>query len=156
LLNDTEGVALDRAPSAPPKTGAAPRPWLDQTGATDGRPGILRLHLTPNSELVLTDTTYEGVHVEVPVNAGPPPVVHLGSMAFGSRAKRSASCQWPVTAPRAPFVADVVRNGDRVTLTIGDRARDCDGPTGRVSISLGAEAALITLEPISVTRIATP
>jgi hypothetical protein len=157
LLNDTEGVALARAPSAPPGEGAvALRPWLDQTRAMDGRPGTLNLHLTPDSELVLTDTTYEGVHVEIPVRAGPPPVVHLGSMAFGSTAKRAASCQWPVAAPRAPFVADVVRGGDRVTLTIGDRTRDCDGPVGRVSISVGAEATPITVEPISVTRIATP
>jgi hypothetical protein len=147
LLGDTEGVSLDRAPSAELEPSAvAPRPWRDRTGA---------LHLTPDSELVLTDTTYEGVHVEIPVSAGPPPVVHLGSMSFGSTSKRSTPCQWPVTAPRAPFVADVVREGDRVTLTIGDRARDCDGPAGRVSISLGAEATPITVKPISVTRVAT-
>jgi hypothetical protein len=149
-----EGVALDRAPSAVPQPGSvAPRPWRDPSGA---------VHLTPNSELLLTDTTYENVHLEIQVGARPPPIVHLGGSTFGSKA-----CPWPIAAPEPPFVAEVVRNGENVTLTIGDRSRDCGGPTGRVSIGIAAEATPITVGPIandrgaprggiSVTRIATP
>jgi hypothetical protein len=147
LLENTVGVALDRAPSA----GAEP-------GAVASRPHLAEgeLELAPNSELVLTDTSYANVRLEIPVNSGPPPAVHLGSMVFGTAAasKRSASCPWPATASDAPFI--VVRKGETVTLSIGDHTQDCEGPSGRVSISISAAATPSTLSPITVTRIATP
>jgi hypothetical protein len=77
-------------------------------------------------------------------------------MVFGTAAasKRSASCPWPATASDAPFI--VVRKGETVTLSIGDHTQDCEGPSGRVSISISAAATPSTLSPITVTRIATP
>jgi len=148
LLKDTVGVALDRAPSA-----------LAEPGTVASRSRRLeggKLELAPDSELLLTDTTYADVRVEIPVSSGPPPAVHLGSTVLGgATASTRASCPWPVTAPQAPFVASVVRRGETVTLSIGEHTQNCDGPSGRVSISIVTTTTPITLSPVSVTRIAT-
>ncbi|HVW28345.1 MAG TPA: hypothetical protein VHC69_23440 [Polyangiaceae bacterium] len=140
LLADTEGVALDRAPGAPPSPGAvATASWRN--------PANGQVQITPGSTLLVTDTTYEDVDVVVHVTAGPPPTVHLGSATFGK-----GSCQWPLTAPQPAFDAELTRRGGSVTLTVKGRARSCPGPSGRVAVSFAGDAP-ITLESITVTRI---
>ena len=141
LLADTEGTAPDRPTGAPPAPGAvATSPWRNTANG--------EVQITAGSALVLTDTTYADVDVVVHVTAGAPPVVHLGSAAFGNR-----SCQWPLSAPQTPFDAELVRRGNTVTLGVKGRARACRGPSERAAISLSAGDP-VTIASVAVTRIA--
>jgi len=141
LLADTEGVALDRAPGAPPSPGAvATTSWRN--------PANGEVQITPGSTLLVTDTTYEDVDIVIHVTAGPPPSVHLGSTSFGK-----GSCQWPLATPQPAFDAELTRRGGTVTLTVKGRTRSCPGPSGRLAISLTGDAPT-TMESIGVTRIA--
>ncbi|HEX4338230.1 MAG TPA: hypothetical protein VH062_20135 [Polyangiaceae bacterium] len=144
LLADTIGVALDRPLSSAPAAGAA----ASQPYRAPSADGQQALFLTAGSELVLTDTTYQGFDLVIPVRSGRPPLVHLGERVFGD-----AKCPWPVTSPQPPFDAKVSRRGTTVTLSLGDRTDVCDGPDGRVTLALAA-ATELSLRSVSVTRVA--
>jgi hypothetical protein len=131
---DSAGVALDRSPEDVfyPESNTV---ILSQTGAT----------------LVVTDTTYTDVHLAIAVVDGAPPVVRLGSSTYGA-----AECPWPSAAASASYTARVDRTGDRVVLTLGRSTHDCGGPTGRVSVELGAGSSDVTVGSVTVSRTRAP
>jgi hypothetical protein len=141
LLADTEGVATDRALSPPPAADAvAARPFRDPTHGD--------LVLTAGSRLALTDTTYDDVDLVIPVRSGAPPLVYLGTEMYGGKPR-----PWGLQSPQAPFDAELLRKGSTVTLTIKGNTIVYDGPTGRVSIAVGADAPL-SFRSVTVTRVA--
>jgi hypothetical protein len=139
LLADTDGVAMDRALSPPPAAGAgASRPYRDSASGY--------LELTAGAEVFLTDTTYDGIDLVIPVHTGAPPLIHLGTTLFGGKA-----CPWPLSSPQPPFDAELTRHGDAVTLSIQGHVNNCDGPTGRVAIAVGTDT-FVSFKSIAVTR----
>jgi hypothetical protein len=101
--------------------------------------------------LVVTDTTYTDVHLAIAVVEGAPPVVRLGSSTYGA-----ADCAWPKATGPGQYTARVDRTGDRVAITVGRSTRDCRGPTGRVSVELGAGSGEVKIGSVTVNRSRAP
>lgn len=139
LLGDTEGIALDRTPIL--SDGPGKDAWRDAATGT--------VVLTPDAAatLVITDVTYADVRLGLDVRAGAPPVVHLGSSAYGSGA-----CGWPSAPTTGPLTATLARVGGDVRLTIAGASRSCRGPSGRVSIRLQASTTRVEIASITVNR----
>jgi len=131
MLNDQEGVALDRWDVGK---------WLDPTT------NEVRLDASGNT-LVVADTTFQDVGVAVEVSDGAPPMVLLGHRAYGD-----VSCPWPGPVPDQGYVARLRRVGSQVSLELSGKSVTCPGPEGRVSIWLKSAGPSATVRSIAITR----
>lgn len=107
--------------------------------------------LDSNAALVVTDTSYLDLHLEIGVREGSvPPVVRLGTTELGA-----TSCGWPEPKQKAPkggWTLTVDRSGSKVTLGQDQKTRLCSIPTGRVSVALKAGGGTTIIQSLLVRR----
>lgn len=136
ILGGLDGLSPDRAPG----------------DAIDFHPdrGVVGID-SPDATLIITDTTYADVTVEIAVRAGEPPILanDTGPLAGDD------SCPWP-KAPSGSYIARFVRHEANAMLFIASRKQQCEVPPGRLSLGLRTRGGPVEIERLTVLRTATP
>jgi hypothetical protein len=153
--------AFDVAPllSTPAPQGAFPDSSLlhtapDRPPLAPGTPSTFEaggVPLEPGSALVVTDTTYIDLHLEISLDEGSmPPLLELGTTELGG-----AACPWSEPsqpAPKGGWTLTVDRSGSSVTLGQNNQTHNCSMPTGRVSVALKAGGGTASVQSLLVRR----
>ncbi len=130
LLASTDGVSLDRPP----------------VDAFDTQAHELTLR-PAEATLSVTDTTYRDLYLSIDMAGGPPPIVLLGTRAFGGE-----ECPWPGAEVSTPYTLALERHDTTVRLVAFDTVRECPGPADRVSVLIEAGGAPVRLRSVRIHR----
>lgn len=115
----------------------------DRPGAADGATLTVRFErddrgrprlLLGDGYAVLTDVRFANFDLELEIDAGPLPVLRLGSTRLGE-----ASCAWPTARDTSSVAATLRRRERRITLEVGELQTHCEGPSGRLSLALTSQ-----------------
>lgn len=88
--------------------------------------------------VVVTDTDYADLELELTSSSGPPPVVVLGGARVGD-----SGCPWPDTSPAAPGeILKLRRRGSTVSLSRASATRTCKVGSGRKGLALSAATSV--------------
>jgi hypothetical protein len=115
----------------------------------------LRPAATPVSVWV-SDTRYEDVSVtldltpEAEQEPAALPLILLGNLAMGA----TDGCAWPdlPTAPSSPLLAQLLRRGSEVELTLGGVTQRCSVPAGALALGFRAGSVATRVRSILITR----
>ena len=104
---------------------------------------------SPEVTVLLADTDFEDLTLELRLVQGPPPVVLLGTTALGG-----ADCPWPDGDARGgdADLPTIVRQDSRAQLLFHGGGRSCPVATGRLSLALRAGDGVSVVKQLDVAR----